>query len=63
MWREFFGDKARIIGIDLNLLAKKSEKDGFEIHLGSQINAEFRVQFFKEVGMLDVLLDDGGHTE
>jgi len=61
MWREFFGDKARIIGIDLNPLAKKWEKDGFEIHIGSQSNPEFWGQFFKEVGMIDVLLDDGGH--
>jgi hypothetical protein len=63
MWREFFGDKARIIGIDLNPLAKKWEKDGFEIHIGSQSNPEFWDEFFKDVGMIDVLLDDGGHTE
>lgn len=63
MWREFFGEKARIIGVDLNPLAKKWEKDGFEIHIGSQSSPEFWNQFFKDVGMIDVLLDDGGHTE
>ncbi|QWC95508.1 class I SAM-dependent methyltransferase [Polynucleobacter paneuropaeus] len=63
MWREFFGNKARIIGIDLNPLAKKWEKDGFEIFIGSQSSPQFWDQFFKEVGMIDVLLDDGGHTE
>ena len=31
MWRRFFGNKARIIGIDLNNEAKKFEKYGFEI--------------------------------
>ena len=31
MWKNFFGKKARIIGIDLNPEAKKFEKDGFEI--------------------------------
>ena len=63
MWREFFGKKARIIGIDLNPLAKKWEKDGFEIYIGSQSSPEFWDQFFKDVGIIDVLLDDGGHTE
>ena len=28
MWRKFFGNKARIIGIDINPGAKKFEKDG-----------------------------------
>lgn len=63
MWREYFGEKARIIGIDLNPLAKKWEKDGFEIYIGSQSSPEFWDQFFKDVGIIDVLLDDGGHTE
>jgi len=29
MWREYFGEQARIIGIDINPGAKKWEKDGF----------------------------------
>ncbi|NBP54584.1 MAG: class I SAM-dependent methyltransferase, partial [Actinobacteria bacterium] len=31
MWREFLGPNARIIGIDLNPLAKRWESEGFEI--------------------------------
>ena len=34
MWRKFFGRKARIIGIDLNPVAKKWTKHGFEIYIG-----------------------------
>jgi len=63
MWRNFFGKEARIIGIDLNPLAKKWEDDGFEIHIGSQSNPQFWDKFFKQVGSVDVILDDGGHTE
>jgi hypothetical protein len=62
MWREFFGPKARIIGIDLNPNAKKWEKDGFEIYIGSQSDEDFWEKFTKAVGMVDVVLDDGGHT-
>ena len=58
--REYFGNKAKIIGIDLNPNAKKLEKDGFEIHIGSQSDKNFG-KFFYKVGKIDILLDDGGH--
>ena len=62
MWRDFFGSKARIIGIDLNPNAKKWEKFGFEIFIGSQSNENFWNKFKKEVGPIDIVIDDGGHT-
>lgn len=34
MWRDYFGDNVRIIGIDLNPGAKHFEKYGFEIFIG-----------------------------
>ena len=61
MWREYFGTKAKIIGIDLNPNAKKLEKDGFDIYIGSQSDKNFWKSFFDKVGNIDVLLDDGGH--
>ena len=62
MWRDYFGDKARIIGIDLNPEVKKFEKDGFEIFVGDQSDKNFWKDFFKKVGNVDIILDDGGHT-
>ena len=62
MWRNFFGKNARIIGIDLNPEAKKWESDGFEIFIGNQSDELFWENFKKEVGFLDIVLDDGGHT-
>ena len=62
MWRDYFGPAARIIGIDLNPAAKKFENDGFEIFIGDQEKPEFWNNFFKQVGKIDILLDDGGHT-
>lgn len=62
MWRNYFGPQARIIGIDLNPGAKKWEKDGFEIHIGNQGDPGFWDDFFAKVGNVDVILDDGGHT-
>ena len=62
MWREFFGKNARIIGIDLNPEAKRWEKEGFEIYIGSQSDPKFWECFKTEVGNIDIVLDDGGHT-
>lgn len=62
MWREYFGDQARIIGLDLNPEAVKWRDYGFEIHIGDQSKPEFWRDFFQKVGPVDVVLDDGGHT-
>lgn len=62
MWREYFGPKARIIGVDFNPSAKKWEQHGFEIFIGDQSSDEFWEGFYRQVGPVDVLLDDGGHT-
>ena len=61
MWRSFFGKKARIIGIELNPNAKSLEDEGFEIHIGDQSTKEFWNKFYKKIGKVDILLDDGGH--
>tara|TARA_B100001063_G_scaffold247293_1_gene292271 strand:+ start:225 stop:1076 length:852 start_codon:yes stop_codon:yes gene_type:complete len=63
MWREYFGKNARIIGIDNNPDAKIWEDHGFEIYIGDQANNEFWNNFKSKVGMVDILLDDGGHTD
>ena len=62
MWRDYFGPGARIIGVDFNPLAKKWEKEGFEIHIGNQSDPGFWSAFFDTVGPVDLVLDDGGHT-
>lgn len=62
MWRNFFGKNARIIGIDINPIAKKWEKNGFEIFIGNQSDPIFWKNFINKVGNIDILLDDGGHT-
>ncbi len=62
MWREFFGPEARIIGVELNPDAKRWEEEGFEIYIGSQSDPAFLEKIAKEVGDIDIVLDDGGHT-
>lgn len=62
MWRNFFGKKAKIIGIELNPDAKKLEKYGFKIFIGDQSDPNFWKNFYKKIGKIDILIDDGGHT-
>ena len=62
MWRDYFGEKARIIGVDMNEECIKWQKYGFEVYIGDQSDESFWVDFKKKVGCFDILLDDGGHT-
>jgi len=62
MWKNFFGKKAKIIGIDLNPESKKFEKYGFKVFIGDQSKESFWKIFFQKVGKVDLVLDDGGHT-
>lgn len=61
MWREYFGPKARIIGVDLNPDALKWRDHGFEIYVGDQSDPIFLNRLFAEIGQVDIVLDDGGH--
>ena len=62
IWKKYFHEDSRIIGIDLNPECKKFEEKGVEIFIGDQSSEIFWEDFFKKVGKVDVLLDDGGHT-
>ncbi len=62
MWRDYLGPHARIIGVEFNPAAQKWRDHGFEIFIGDQSDPEFWRTFFEEVGPVDVVLDDGGHT-
>lgn len=62
MWREFFGPQSRIIGVDLNPEVAVWRDYDFEIYIGDQSDPKFWENLLKEVGPIDIVLDDGGHT-
>jgi hypothetical protein len=62
MWKKFLGKNANIIGVELNPDAKKLEKYGFKIFIGDQSDPGFWKSFYKKVKKIDILIDDGGHT-
>lgn len=62
LWKEYFGDSVRIIGVDLDPRCKAFEEDGIEIHIGSQDDRNFLKNLKTKIPKVDILLDDGGHT-
>ena len=64
IWKNYFGKNSRIIGIDLNPKCKKfrNKKKNIDVFIGDQSNPIFWKNFFKKVGNVDIILDDGGHT-
>lgn len=61
MWKAYF-QNARIIGIDNNPAARELTTLGVEIFVGDQASEAFWNQFYETVGPIDILLDDGGHS-
>ena len=62
MWKKYFGENSRIIGVDLIPEVKNLEKYGVEIFIGDQSSPTFWESFYNKVGKIDILLDDGAHT-
>lgn len=62
IWKKYFGPDSRIIGIDNNPACKKFENENCEIYIGSQSDKNFWSKFYQKIGKVDIVLDDGGHT-
>jgi len=64
IWKNYFGKDAKIIGIDLNENCKKFEdlENDINVIIGNQSSEKFWDDFFKKFGNVDIILDDGGHT-
>ena len=61
MWREYFGPKARIYGVDIEPACKAYEDGSIKVFIGDQADRGFWRQFKKDVPELDIVIDDGGH--
>jgi len=62
MFREYFGEEALFFGIDLDPRCKEFEEEGFKVFIGSQQDSIFLNSVIAELPMIDIILDDGGHT-
>jgi SAM-dependent methyltransferase len=62
MWKSYFGDKAKIYGMDINPDCKNVEEENVKVFIGSQSDRDFLRKVKSELPPLDILIDDGGHT-
>jgi len=62
MWKKYFGRRARIFGIDVDPRCKELAEPQVEIIIGDQEDREFLGRVREQVGPIDVLIEDGGHT-
>jgi hypothetical protein len=62
MWKNYFGPKAKIFGIDINPQCKSLEEENIKIFIGSQSDRKFLREVKKQIPPIDILIDDGGHS-
>jgi hypothetical protein len=62
MWKAYFGDGAKIIGLDIDPECKKHENKDIEIFIGSQDNQKILDAIKAKYPHIDIVLDDGSHV-
>jgi cephalosporin hydroxylase len=61
MWRHYFGDGARIYGVDIEEACRAYEADDVRVFIGDQADPCFWQRFLRQVPRIDIVVDDGGH--
>lgn len=61
MWKEYFGDKATIFGLDIDPVCKSFEEEQINIIIGDQGDREFWKTIKPTLPKFDIIIDDGGH--
>lgn len=62
MWQSYFGPQCKMYGVDKEQACKAYEGDGVRVFIGDQAQRSFWQQFKREVPLVDIVIDDGGHT-
>ncbi len=62
MWRDYFGPEATLYGMDIQPATANLNAGGAKILIGDQADRAFWEDFRAKVPILDLVIDDGGHT-
>lgn len=62
MWKSYFGQQAKIIGIDIDESTLSFEEEQVSVEIGSQSDRAFWSKFKEKYPKVDIFIDDGGHT-
>jgi hypothetical protein len=61
LWRKYFGPSAVIFGIDINPKCTAIDDTDLNVRIGSQTDPEFLGSVVAEMGIVDIVIDDGSH--
>jgi len=63
-WRQWYGDRLRYTGVDIEPLTKRSHSpsENIFVKIGSQSDPTFMLSICDKYGPFDIVIDDGGHT-
>src|SRR6516164_1594497 len=61
MWREYFGDRCQVYGVDIEPACLTYESDRIHVLIGDQSDRQFWARTRTAVPRIDVLIDDGLH--
>jgi len=61
VWKSYFGERAIIHGIDIDPACARLAEERVVPHIGDQADVDFLRQVMREMGRVDVVIDDGGH--
>lgn len=62
MWRDYFGPQAHITGVDIDPRCTDLTGDKIDVVIGDQEDREFLTKLTDQVGQIDIVIEDGGHT-
>lgn len=62
MWKKYFGPESRIVGIDIMEECRQYEEEQIQIYIGSQEDRNFLREIAAKLGVIDIVIDDGGHS-
>ncbi len=62
MWKDYLGARSHIHGVDVEDATRVYDDGETRVHVGDQTDRAFWRQFRQDVPLLDIVVDDGGHT-
>lgn len=62
MWRDYFGPRAQIHGVDIDPECEAVEGPQLTVHIGDQADRRFLRRLARGIGRIDIVIEDGGHT-
>jgi len=61
MWKQYFGEGCKIIGLDINPACKRHEASNIDIFIGDQSDETILGSIKSKYPHIDIILDDGSH--